>query len=129
MRYDVRGAKVEHPVSNRRKKTNRARKMRQLRMKFTFLIMTSIFLVVFGASLCSVNAKANSADGADDYKYYANYCIEPGDTLWSIATENMDYSHYDNVKEYAKEIQKINKIHTEHITNGTYIMIPYFDNK
>ena len=91
--------------------------------------MTALFVIVFTGSVFSMNAKANSSKGADDYKYYANYCIVPGDTLWNIAEANIDYDHYNSVKEYAKEIQQINKINGEHITNGTYIMLPYYSDE
>ena len=105
------------------------RKRQELRRKFVFSVMTALFVIVFAGSVFSMNAKANSSQGADDYKYYANYCIVPGDTLWNISEANIDYNHYSSVKEYAKEIQKINKINGEHITNGTYIMLPYYSDE
>ncbi len=105
------------------------RKRQELKRKFVFSVMTALFVIVFTGSVFSMNAKANSSKGADDYKYYANYCIVPGDTLWNIAEANIDYDHYNSVKEYAKEIQQINKINGEHITNGTYIMLPYYSDE
>lgn len=105
------------------------RKRQELKRKFIFSVMTALFVIVFTGSVFSMNAKANSSKGADDYKYYANYCIVPGDTLWNIAEANIDYDHYSSVKEYAKEIQQINKINGEHITNGTYIMLPYYSDE
>ena len=105
------------------------RKSRELTRKFVFSIMTALFVIVFVGSVFSMNAKANSSKGAADYKYYANYCIVPGDTLWNIAEANIDYDHYSSIKEYAKEIQQINKITGDHITNGTYIMLPYYSDE
>lgn len=105
------------------------KKRQELKRKFAFSVMTALFVIVFAGSVFSMNAKANSSKGACDYKYYANYCIVPGDTLWSIAETNIDYNHYSSVKEYAKEIQRINKINGEHITNGTYIMLPYYSDE
>lgn len=105
------------------------RKRQELKRKFIFSVMTALFVIVFTGSVFSMNAKANSSKGADDYKYYANHCIVPGDTLWNIAEANIDYDHYSSVKEYAKEIQQINKINGEHITNGTYIMLPYYSDE
>lgn len=78
------------------------RKSREFTRKFVFSIMTALFVIVFVGSVFSMNAKANSSKGAADYKYYANYCIVPGDTLWNIAEANIDYNHYGSVKEYAK---------------------------
>ncbi|MBQ1171274.1 MAG: hypothetical protein IIX48_01570 [Lachnospiraceae bacterium] len=105
------------------------RKRQELKRKLFFSVMTALFVIVFTGSVFSMNAKANSSKGASDYKYYANYCIVPGDTLWNIAEANIDYDHYSCVKEYAKEIQQINKINGEHITNGTYIMLPYYSDE
>ena len=112
-----------------KKISHKKRKKQELKRKFIFSVMTALFVIVFAGSVFSMNAKANSTKGAADYKYYANYCIVPGDTLWNIAEANIDYHHYSSVKEYAKEIQKINKINGEHITNGTYIMLPYYSDK
>ena len=96
------------------------RKRQELKRKFVFSVMTALFVIVFTGSVFSMNAKANSSKGADDYKYYANYCIVPGDTLWNIAEANIDYDHYSSVKEYAKEIQQINKINGEHHKRNLY---------
>lgn len=101
-----------------------ARRKRQIRTAFT--VMITIFIMLIGISAFSLKANANSSEHANACRCYKNYCIEPGDSLWSIAEANMDYEHYDNVKEYALEIQHINKISGEKIMNGTHIMIPYY---
>lgn len=115
-------------VSKRQSQLNKHKKQ-QLKLKMFFLTMTTVFIFIIGASAFSMNANATSAEGANDYKYYANYCIEPGDTLWSIAEEHIDYRYYDSIKSYAKELQAINHITGDHIMNGTYIMVPYFSDE
>lgn len=116
---------MKNIIQNRSSK----KKQQKRRMKAAFFAMTVLFMTVIGLSFFSMHANANSVKGASDYKYYGSYCIEPGDSLWSIAEQNMDHTHYDSVKQYVKEIQKINKISGEYITNGTYIIIPYFSDE
>lgn len=129
MRNEMKNGMREKDSLYVKKISYKIRKRQELRRKFVFSVMSALFVIVFAGSVFSMNAKANSSKGAGDYKYYANYCIVPGDTLWNIAEANIDYNHYSSVKEYAKEIQKINKINGEHITNGTYIMLPYYSDE
>lgn len=122
---------TERDYQDRRRARIAAKKRRaqQKRMKAFFSVMAMLFVVLLGTSMFSLKTRANSLEGANDYKYYANYCIEPGDSIWSIAADHIDYVHYDSIHQYAKEIQTINKINTDHITNGTYIMLPYYDDE
>lgn len=108
------------------KNTKRSKAIKKRKFQMFFSIMITIFFIIIGISAFSLKANANSKAHANECRYYKNYCIEPGDSLWSIAEKNMDYNHYDNIKEYALEIQHINKITGEKITNGTNIMIPYY---
>lgn len=109
--------------------TAKKRRAQQMRIKAFFSVMAILFVLVLGTSMFSLKTRANSLEGANDYKYYTNYCVEPGESIWSIAADHIDYAHYDSIHQYAKEIQKINKITTDHITNGTYIMLPYYDDE
>ena len=93
---------TERDYQDRRRARIAAKKRRaqQKRMKAFFSVMAMLFVVVLGTSMFSLKTRANSLEGANDYKYYANYCIEPGDSIWSIAADHIDYVHYDSIHQY-----------------------------
>ena len=97
--------------------------------KLSFTMITAIFVVIIALSVFSLSAKAKSTQGADDYKYYTSHMIMPGESLWFIAEENIDYDHYESIQDYIKEINFINGISDSELKIGDYILIPYFSSK
>ena len=59
------------------------------------------------------------------YKYYKSIQVENGDTLWSIAQNNMD-EHYSNTSEYVAEVKQMNSLRSDQIFAGNYLIIPYY---
>ena len=114
--------------SNHYKTLRKKRKSRVLR-RLSFTIITAIFLTIIALSVFSLSAKAKSTQGADDYKYYTSHMIMPGESLWSIAQENIDYVHYESVQNYIEEINFINGMTNSELHIGDYILIPYFSDE
>ena len=110
--------------SNHYKTLRKKRKSRVLR-RLSFTIITAIFVTIIALSVFSLSAKAKSTQGADDYKYYTSHMIMPGESLWSIAQENIDYVHYESVQNYIEEINFINGMTNSELHIGDYILIPY----
>ena len=55
--------------------------------------------------------------------------IEEGDTLWSIASQNLnDVNINITISAYIKEIMKMNGLQSDRITAGMYLVIPYYSN-
>lgn len=52
--------------------------------------------------------------------------IHKGDSLWSIARENMGPG-YSDIYEYIRDIRSCNQLETDYITSGNYLMIPYYE--
>ncbi|MDO4978114.1 MAG: LysM peptidoglycan-binding domain-containing protein, partial [Eubacteriales bacterium] len=52
--------------------------------------------------------------------------IQYGDTLWSIAKENMNPGFYD-INEYIAEIKECNQLCSDQITRGCSLLIPYYE--
>ena len=50
--------------------------------------------------------------------------VEAGDTLWNIAEEYKPSA--DSTKSYIKEICKLNKIKSDDIHAGDYIVVAYY---
>ena len=114
--------------SNHYKTLRKKRKSRVLR-RLSFTIITAIFVTIIALSVFSLSAKAKSTQGADDYKYYTSHMIMPGESLWSIAQENIDYVHYESVQNYIGEINFINGMTNSELHIGDYILIPYFSDE
>ena len=114
--------------SNHYKTLRKKRKSRVLR-RLSFTIITAIFVTIIALSVFSLSAKAKSTQGADDYKYYTSHMIMPGESLWSIAQENIDYVHYESVQNYIEEINFINGMTNSELHIGDYILIPYFSDE
>ena len=57
--------------------------------------------------------------------YYASILIENGDSLWSIASRYASMTHMD-VREYVEELKRINRLTTDRIHAGHYLMVVYY---
>lgn len=115
---------MENRVKYRKKRNNksRAQALRISNFKKSFFA----FLIVF---ICFAAIKGVSASGSvkDVDKQYRSILISEGDTLWDIADEHNDKNLSDmSNKEYIKEIEYINKINSDNITAGNYIIVPIF---
>ncbi|MCD8039631.1 MAG: LysM peptidoglycan-binding domain-containing protein [Lachnospiraceae bacterium] len=105
---------------------NRRRRQLQVRRKICLLAASIAVFVLLSVSAISISTQASGLESAESHKYYRSIQIAKGDTLWSIAKENMDTHHYDNVYEYISEIKTMNSIKSDHIVSGSYIIIPYY---
>ena len=106
-----------------------ARRRQQQRIRSIISIFALIFsiLVVFAVSGLVTNARSTS--DLPEYKYFTNYELESGDSLWSIASENID-EHYDSIEDYIEEICIINSVsYDTELIAGSSLIIPYYSNE
>ena len=115
--------------SERRIRNNRIRRQKEMRKNFLLAVMTICLVFTFSFSISSFlsNAKAESSPVA--YKYYKSITISNGETLWSIAKENMDAEHYASINDYIKEVKQVNSLRTDSISYGANIIVPYYSYK
>lgn len=120
-RRDFDGRRAQHRYSRLQQKRKAAIR------KLTFACMTAIFVIILGLSTFSLSAKADTdIERADEHKYYTSHMITPGESLWSIAEDNMDTRYYACVQDYMEEIKAINDIRDTNLKIGDYVLIPYF---
>lgn len=103
-----------------------ARRKQQQRIRSIISLSALIIgiLVVFSVSGLVTNARSTS--DKQEYKYYMNYELERGDSLWSVASMYCD-DHYDSVEDYMDEICIINSITCDtELLAGTSLIIPYY---
>ena len=110
---------------------NRERREKQLRRRIiTFVIMISV--VVFISIFLSFSFMSDAKNNGEhkDNRYYSCVSIKAGDTIWSIAEQNMDLMHYNNVESYVRDIASVNKIRTDsELISGTSLIIPYYSDE
>lgn len=102
---------------------NRLKRNRELKCRITAFSLGVIFILVVAIYFFSV--KGVASDGSDKplYKYYKSIQIEPGDTLYDLATK---YSV--DTKAFVSEVIFINSLdNANDIKSGEYIIIPYYD--
>lgn len=100
------------------------RKKRQKRQLLT-AFFTFCMIVIISFAVCGFSSNAKTETEVEVYKYYKSVMIEKGDTLWSIAARNMN-SGYSDISSYIEEVMRMNGLQDDRITEGMYLVIPYF---
>lgn len=93
---------------------------------FTIILFTIVMIVccVFISSILN-GGKLKAADVSDKEKFYTSIEIQPGDSLWSIASDYMS-EEYASIQEYIEDVKALNGMGTDEIHAGKFIIIPYY---
>lgn len=105
---------------------SRRRRQRQVRKNIYMLALSIIPIILLSVFVISISTQASDLEQHTKYKYYKSIEISKGDTLWSIANENIDTDHYKSVQEYVNEIKEMNSMKSDHIISGSCLIIPYY---
>ncbi len=92
------------------------------------LIRAAIAFSAAAAAFIIILSSVNLTQAEEDTlarKQYTSICIQPGDTLWSIAEEYAD-GHYSSIQEYIEEVRFINELPSDTIHAYAYLVIPYY---
>ncbi len=113
-------------ASERRIRNNRIRRRRELRRHILTCFL--MLIITIGSSLLffSFRAKAQSNDEEIMYKYYKSTVVSAGDTLWDFAEEYGMNKYYDGHQEYIREVMQMNGLSDDRITEGQYLILPYY---
>lgn len=120
---DRRAPKRRISKAERIARRRRARAKKLAAFFMTIIIMTAIGLFV-GIKLTTTSANADTK--APRQKCYKEYQIEKGDTLWSIAEDEMGPG-WSDVRDYVYEVEVLNGIDGDHLTAGNYLQLPYYE--
>lgn len=104
----------------------RQSRRKQVRRNIIILILSVLLAVALSILFISFSTQANDTKHQPSYKYYKSIEVSKGDTLWSIAKNNIDSRHYKSTREYVAEVKKLNSLPTDNIIAGSYIIIPYY---
>ena len=105
------------------------KRQRELREKRPFFI-TGAVLIISLLSVCFFlyfgDRVVKAQESANDIQYKVVE-IKNGDSLWSIAKENMDNTNdsgFINIYQYIHEIKRCNNMKSNQINAGCYLMVP-----
>lgn len=108
------------------------KRQRELREKRPFFIAGAV-LIISLLSVCFFlyfgDRVVKAQESANDIQYKVVE-IKNGDSLWSIAKENMDNTNdsgFINIYQYIHEIKRCNNMKSNQINAGCYLMVPYYN--
>ena len=108
------------------------KRQRELLEKRPFFI-TGAVLIISLLSVCFFlyfgDRVVKAQESANDIQYKVVE-IKNGDSLWSIAKENMDNTNdsgFINIYQYIHEIKRCNNMKSNQINAGCYLMVPYYN--
>ena len=105
---------------------NRQRRQAQVRRNIVALILSVFMVIAVSIFLISFSTEANDMEHQPSYKYYKSIEVDKGDTLWSIAKDNIDSNYYKSTYEYVAEVKRMNSLTSDNIVAGSHIIIPYY---
>lgn len=110
---------------------NKKRRKAEIRKHIFQLIFAVAFICAAIFFINSIISKAGDVREENlSVKYYTNICVEPGETLSSIAQAYADEAHYETLDAYIEEVMYMNHLKdADQITAGYYLIIPYYSNE
>lgn len=90
------------------------------------ICLITISCLIILISVLVIRSKAGIVNAENTrQKYFTHITIEAGDTMWDIASRYIT-DEYDSVNAYINEVEHMNHITGDEITEGSSIMIPYY---
>ena len=110
-------------------KKKRQRELREKRPFFITGVVLIISLLCISFFLYFGDSVVEAQEPTTDILYKVVE-IKAGDSLWSIAKENMsdglNHSGFTDIYQYIHEIKKCNNMKSNQINAGCYLMVPYY---
>ena len=99
------------------------RRRKQKRLSLAVLLCFAVF-AAFGTSFIMTRTAEAGTSESSRYKYYTSIQVEPGSSLWEIAS-----SEYEDLDDYIREVRQINHLDQDTIYAGSYLCIPYYSSE
>jgi len=97
----------------------------QSNKKRIWFIGAVILFLVLLFSVGFITKTVTAQRAAERTKLIASIEVKKGDTLWDIASGYIS-DEYDDMNEYIKEIMDSNRMVSDVIYAGNYIIVPYY---
>ena len=123
----IAGTRTHYSYSRPRRRRVKAARSFQLHKLIMFLAFTLLVAFLCGITFGSIMTSAQTTDekALDTFKYYKNITVESGDSLWSIASENIT-DDYESMDAYIEELCAINNLDSTQIRAGRSLTVPYY---
>ena len=108
---------------------HRQKRQQQVKRNIMTLIISALAIISLSMLLISFSTEANDMEHQPSYKYFKSVEVAKGDTLWSIAKDNIDYEYYKNTYDYVNEVKRMNSLTSDRIVAGSYIIVPYYSSE
>ena len=109
-------------INNKRRRMRIVRRQRLALAAIIAVIMATMIFIIM-----TLSSSATSDKFVPEYKYYRQITVHSGDTLWNIASANLQTEHYKNVGAYMAEISSINHLAEDGSINaGENLILPYY---
>lgn len=94
------------------------------RRRFKWIAL-ALFIVFVILTVIFTTKKVTAEGEVYRSKQVTSVQIQKGDTLWGIASEYMS-DEYNDINEYICEIKLSNRLSSDTIHAGNYIIVPYY---
>jgi len=107
-----------------RQKELKLKRKRNRLIKHAIFTTLAILFVSFIFNVCNTEASQEK----HDYKYFIPYTVQEGDTLSSIASNNLT-SEYTDSSDYINDVIRINKLSSKEIYSGQLLIVPLYSDE
>lgn len=97
----------------------------QMNKKRLWMIGAALLFIVLLFSVFFITKTVTAQRNVDRTKLVTCIEVKKGDTLWSIASE-FSSDEYNDMNEYIEEIKDSNRMISDEIHAGNYIIVPYY---
>lgn len=119
--------RVEEMSDRELRSCRRALRIRRERRRKILVMSAAVAATLCMVVICAVLCGSIKANASSGYKYYTDIVVEPGDSLWALAEEYVDYDHYRDIHCYINEVRSINHLEEESgLTAGQILIVPYY---
>lgn len=119
--------RIEEMSDRELRNCRRALRLRRERRRKMLVMSVAVAATLCMIVICAAFYGSIKANASSDYKYYTDIVVEPGESLWTLAEEYVNYDHYRDINCYINEVRSINHLAEEScLTAGQILIVPYY---
>lgn len=105
----------------------RVLRLRKERRRKAVTALLAVFAAICMVVVCAASYGTIRSSASSGFKYYTMVTVEPGENLWDIAEDYIDYDFYKDKNSYISEVRSINHLDAEGgVTAGQSLILPYY---
>lgn len=93
------------------------------------ILSAAVFSAVCMIIICTAFFGSLHSNANNGFKYYTSIVVQPGETLWELADQYIDYDHYKDKQSYISEVININHLEEDVICAGQMLVVPYYSSE